>query len=479
MVALAVSLAALLLIARPLQLRLAQSRLAAELSLIAPPLRQALARAGQADGVTPRQLLTFLNQRLPPLTGRLLILKADGTILFDSRNQWLDHTISLPPPPRRRAELFNGQFVGPDGSRYIFAAAPLQDTSGDSPARLHAVLAAPLPAAALNFVRDLWGGFLIAGLIAVSVSLLLSLLIARSVAGPLRAIALATGAIARGDYTQTVPETGPDEVKQVARSINSMTGQIQAGRVAVQDFVSNVSHELKTPLTSIQGFSQALLEGATQDKNAQNRAAKIIYDEATRMRRLVEDLLDLARIDAGQLAIGKTPIDLATLLNAILTNLSHQAGSKNLKLIKTLDALPAVRGDGDRLTQVFTNLLDNAIKHTPPGGVIRVKGTLAVDPQIEDGTGRSGRRYACVTITDSGPGIPPGETSRVFERFYQLDKSRQKSRGVGLGLAIAHDIVKAHGGHIKAQNAAGQGTQIITWLPVSEADISTLISRRA
>jgi two-component system OmpR family sensor kinase len=313
---------------------------------------------------------------------------------------------------------------------------------------------------------------------------------------PLQRIAMAAGAVAAGDYAHRLQERGPPEVKRVAASFNVMVGQVESSQRAIRDFVSNVSHELKTPLTSIQGFSQAIMEGATQDEAAQRRAASIIHQEASRMARLVEDLLDLARIDSGQVVMHKTPLDLSQILSSTIEHLLPQAAQKQVELVNKLDKLPHVVGDGDRLAQVFTNLLDNALHHTPRGGRVTITSNLARGlprpRRVRPGSVRADVTTAPaargdfveISIADTGPGIPPDDLSRIFERFYQVDKSRQHGRGTGLGLAIAKEIIEAHGGYIRAQSGfakqseTGEGTKFTVILPLTEADASTLISSR-
>jgi two-component system sensor histidine kinase ResE len=208
------------------------------------------------------------------------------------------------------------------------------------------------------------------------------------------------------------------------------------------------------------------------------------------MSRLVEELLDLARIDSGQMAMPKTPLDLAQILTSTANRLLPQATQKEITLVKKWDELPTVIGDGDRLAQVFTNLLDNAVRHTPSGGRITIAGNLARDVlhprrmraglvQPDATTILSERGdFVEVSIADTGPGIPPDDLARIFERFYQIDKSRKRSRGTGLGLAIAKEIIEAHGGYLRAESVEGIGTKFVVLLPITEADRQTLVSPR-
>ena len=317
----------------------------------------------------------------------------------------------------------------------------------------------------------------------IGLAVILSRRLARSMADPLQSIAQAAEAVSIGDFDQIVVDKGPEEMKQVSQSVNSMVQHVQANQNAMRDFVANASHELKTPLTSIQGFAQALKDDAADDITSRQRAAEIIHSEATRMRRLIDDLLDLARIEAGQIIIGKSPVDITAILNLTLNSLSAQAESSRVTLRPKYDLLPNVVGDGDRLAQVLLNLIDNAIKHTPAGGSVTVQAEAVVRPPFKTRYSpadeiQTARQYVRIYIIDTGPGIEPADLPRIFERLYQVDKSRKRGQGMGLGLAIAYNIVQVHGGDITVESKLGQGTRFTVWLPTKEADVSTLISRR-
>ena len=303
-----------------------------------------------------------------------------------------------------------------------------------------------------------------AGLVALLASVVLAWLIARWVAAPLQRTAAAARAVAAGDYGQRLQPTGPDEAHSLAASFNEMVQQVQGSQQAMRDFVANVSHELKTPLTSIQGYAQALLDGAAVNPQ---HAAGVIHDEAERLGSLVQELLDLAKLDTGQAALDRKPVDLAAILAAIQERLSLKANQRGVALENYAKTVPTLIGDGDRLAQVFTNLIDNALKHTPAGGAVKLA------TELEPG-------WITVHVDDSGPGIPPNELSRIFERFYQLDKARSGSgpRGVGLGLAISKEIVQAHGGTIRAQSTVGHGSRFSVRLPIVRPGDETLARSR-
>jgi two-component system sensor histidine kinase ResE len=253
-----------------------------------------------------------------------------------------------------------------------------------------------------------------------------------------------------------VLESGPHEVRDLMRAFNAMLERVQSGQKSQRDFVANVSHELKTPLTAIQGFAQALMDGTAATQAEQHMAAEVIYNEAGRMHRLALDLLDLARLEAGTADLKISLVNIVSLLNSVVDKFKPMAAMAgiNLKLFLPKD-LPELMGDGDRLSQVFTNLVDNALKFTPRSGTITVRA-------IND------RGEVQVSVSDTGRGIRTDAIPHIFDRFYQANELREngEKRGAGLGLAIVHDIVVAHGGRISVRSALGRGTGFIVHLPL-------------
>jgi two-component system phosphate regulon sensor histidine kinase PhoR len=221
-----------------------------------------------------------------------------------------------------------------------------------------------------------------------------------------------------------------------------------------RDFVANVSHEFKTPLTAIQGFAETLLSGALDDKANRKRFVEIIREHARRLARLTDDLLKLSRIEAGRLELEIRPVRVEALVGGCVetTRLNAQARGLEIHVDLQKDA-PAVRGDGAQLGEVLQNLLDNAVQYTPAGGKIEVKA-------------RSNGQGVTFTVTDTGIGIPESDLERIFERFYRVDAARSREAGgTGLGLAIARHIVEAHGGRIWVESAIGQGSRFHFSIP--------------
>ena len=221
--------------------------------------------------------------------------------------------------------------------------------------------------------------------------------------------------------------------------------------------MANVSHDLKTPLTSIQGYSQAIIDGTEKKPE---HAAEIIHDEAGRLNRMVIELTDLARIQAGQLSMQMTTIDIGQIVYSVANRLAVVAENKQIELKVDTLQLPPILGDGDRLVQSLDNLIGNAIKYTHSGGTVEIQTTSNKD-NIE------------ISIHDTGIGLSQSDLPRIFERFYQVDKARGPSRGTGLGLAITNEIIQAHGGHITVQSMEKRGTTFKVFLPRNNADTIT------
>lgn len=315
------------------------------------------------------------------------------------------------------------------------------------------------PAASLGEIGgDLFPRLAFSGLVGVAAALVLGFVFSQSVAAPLRNIARAARSVARGNYRQRVPATGPREVRDLAANFNRMTEEVQRSQQTLRDFLANISHELKTPLTSIRGFSEAMLDGTIDDPAGIERSARIISDESNRVLRLVQELLDLSRIESGQVSMGQDDVDLHELFGHVREVFDLRAEDNGVRLEFLIEGRPHIRGDFDRLEQVMNNLLDNALRYTPRGGEVRV-----ASRDLQPGTLQ-------VTVSDTGRGIPSDELPHLFERFYRSKNStgdNSAGKGHGLGLAITREIVRAHGGEVWATSEEGRGTTFIFTLPVA------------
>ena len=295
----------------------------------------------------------------------------------------------------------------------------------------------------------------VAGIFALGLTLVVVALIVRAIIRPLRTMTTASEQMTRGEYNQRVPDAGNDEVGQLARSFNRMANEVSRAREHQRQFIANVSHDLKTPLTSILGFSQILLEKSSDTSALQQRAAQVINEEARRLQRLTIDLLDLSRLEAGQLPMKFAECDLSELAGKALLRYSEIPGNAAIRFNDNRAPGPLpIQGDQDRLMQILVNLLDNAVKFCGPGGSVTISTTRE-------------NRSALLTVANTGIGLSEEDLTRVFQRFYRTDHSRaMRTGGAGLGLAIVQEIVTAHGGNVRAHTDPDGWTRFTVSLPV-------------
>jgi two-component system phosphate regulon sensor histidine kinase PhoR len=271
-------------------------------------------------------------------------------------------------------------------------------------------------------------------------------------AAPVKALETTSGTLHANLSTGMSPAKKPSGAVVVLHDVTELR---RLERVR-QDFVANVSHEFKTPLTAIQGFAETLLGGALEDPKNNRRFLEIMRDHANRLARLTDDLLKLARIEAGKLELEFAPVGVIEFIERCAETALMKASRKQITLdIEIPPGLPAVLGDASLLRDVLQNLVDNAIQYTPPGGRIRV--SASADP-----------REAVITVADTGIGIPLVDQERIFERFYRVDAARSREAGgTGLGLSIAKHIVEAHGGRLWVESVVGEGSQFSFSIPLA------------
>lgn len=232
-----------------------------------------------------------------------------------------------------------------------------------------------------------------------------------------------------------------------------------------KDFVANVSHELRTPLTSIKGYVEALLDGAKDDPNMATHFLHIILTQSDRLNLIIEDLLELSRIESGRISFRIDAVDVHAVIDRALSTIKPLAEKKEHRLVISVNAvLPPAAGDEDRLVQVLTNLLDNAVKYTPAGGTITIAARKASAPGTSEPVGNT----IDLSVSDTGIGIPEPDRPRVFERFYRVDKARSRELGgTGLGLAIVKHIVEGHGGQVWVEANEPKGSRFVVRLPIN------------
>jgi two-component system OmpR family sensor kinase len=294
-----------------------------------------------------------------------------------------------------------------------------------------------------------------AALLAAVLSLALGIAVSRLLTAPLGRLTRAAQAVAGGDLSQRVEVQGRDEIGELGSAFNRMTASLAQAETLRKNLMADVAHELRTPLTVVQGNLQAILDGIYPLEMAQVAS---LYDETRLLTRLVDDLHDLALADAGQLRLERAPVDLAALVRAAADHFAPAAEAAGVALeLAVAEDVPEVAGDAGRLAQVLRNLLSNALRHTPPGGHVRVA--------LDRAAG-----WARLQVADSGSGIAPEDLPHVFDRFYRGDGDRRRAGGgAGLGLAIARQLVTAHGGRIEVASPPGDGATFTVLLPRAPA----------
>lgn len=285
-------------------------------------------------------------------------------------------------------------------------------------------------------------------------ALIVSLFVSRRVVTPIRQMMEASQRIAAGHYQERVEAAGTDELGQLAHTFNQMATTLEQTEAMRRDLIANVAHELRTPLASIKGYMEGILDGVLP---AEPDTYQQIYHEADRLQRLVNDLQELSRVEAGAFELVCRPLAIGKLIQQIASRLRPQFEEKEVSLTLNIPPnLPPVQADEDRLNQVLLNLVGNALQYTPAGGAV----TIAAKTQNQE---------LRITVSDTGLGLAAGHLPHLFNRFYRVDKSRSRAGGgSGIGLTIAKHLVEAHGGHIWAESAGeGHGSVFTFSLPLT------------
>jgi two-component system sensor histidine kinase BaeS len=325
-----------------------------------------------------------------------------------------------------------------DGTAYFFAAEPVEPGHPF-------VLLRPKSVTSSQWSPFAWA-LLIAALAGAALAGIAALLLARRIAGPVQRVAGAARTLAGGTHPEPVPVEGAAELRTLAVAFNDLAEQLARAREAERSFLLSVSHELKTPLTSIRGWAEALADGAVDAQDA----AETVAGEAARLERLVKDLLDLARMNRTDFSVHPTEIDLAEVAADAVRRYQQQASAFGVELLAVADDLAPAVADADRALQVVSNLVENALRLTPRGGEVRV----VTAPGM-------------LRVEDTGPGLRPEEKTRAFERFYLHERyGRERPVGTGLGLAIVKELTMAMGGSVEVASEPERLTSFTVRLPV-------------
>ncbi len=309
------------------------------------------------------------------------------------------------------------------------------------------------------------------------VSLIISLWIARSVSRPLKRLTEGAQAIAGGDFTYRLDATTNDEFSQVSRAFNEMSRRLNELDQLKKDFVSHVTHEIKTPLASMQETTELLLEGIPGPlSDKQKRLLELNLKSGRRLSSMIGNLLDLSRMEAGVMEYEFRSQDLVPLLQAAMEEFEVQAQEKKIQIrCSFCDPHLAVECDGDRIIQVVANLISNAIKFSAPMSTIEVRAEPSAEGPPPDGNPPSAPQrngLAVVSVSDSGPGVPDAEKARVFQKFHQARRPRISGQGAGLGLAICRTIIDAHRGMLWVEDNPAGGSTFRFTLPLGGSDES-------
>jgi signal transduction histidine kinase len=363
---------------------------------------------------------------------RIILTDSSGVVVADSQGELLgqqylpDDTQGMRFPPPWEGDSVGILYISPESS---------------------AVFPSPLSLSQAISRFLLWGA-----LLAAAVAFLITYFLSRRISAPVKALTLAARQLGQGDLSQRVQSKEKSEVGELARAFNSMAESLERNEKLRRNMIADIAHELRTPLSNLKGYLEAIADGMVKpDSNT----ICSLDEEASLLSRLVNDLHELSLAEASELKLDYQMKDIIKLLKRTIAVRQTQATAKGVSLSVDLPKkLPPVNVDTHRISQVLLNLIDNAITHTPKGGIITIA-ARKLDNWLE------------ISVKDTGEGIPAKDLPNVFERFYRVDKSRTRATGgAGLGLSIAKSLVEAHGGKIEVQSEEGKGSRFSFTLPV-------------
>jgi two-component system, OmpR family, sensor kinase len=379
-----------------------------------------------------RQVALLANEDLHPSAGPL------GRFLATQ-----DERLSVLPRRQARLLLPSGSAgrITVHGRDYLYAT----QTSGPD-----AVILLRTAGSVSSDTRPFWFALAATGALGCLLAAAVAALLARGIAGPVARVARASSRLAAGESPQQLPIAGARELRELAQSFNTMAGQLRRARGAERSFLLSVSHELKTPLTAIRGYAEGLEEGVLTPEHA----AKVIRTEAARLERLIADLLHLARLNRQRFDIHPTTVDLVEIARESAARHAARARELGVQLHLEERSTAPANADPDRLLQALSNLVENALRCTPPGGRVTLSATAGK-----------------LTVTDTGPGIARDEIPRAFERFFLYRRyNGDRPVGTGLGLAIVRDLAQAMGGDVEVGSPPGAGAAFTIQLPLPQAE---------
>jgi signal transduction histidine kinase len=415
---------------------------------------------------TPRLIYPrFGNAQLGPVFTGLLIAIADPSV---QKGDFARISKAVVDARRNGHPTINEIGTsGPGATPRLFVVQPIFD-GGQSGARVVGVLIVIPRSVADNtvptFLQTIRLAILIVSASIAVLAALAAILFSRTITRPLARLTSAAHVLASGDYSARVTTNSQSELGELASTFNEMAARLEKDvdelrkqELLRRELIMNITHDLATPLTAIAGLGESLVDGVNQDHEDYEATGRIIARETLRLRRLVQDLHLMAKVEAGAMQPQPKVLRLAAIVDEALAVLAPEFERTNVEPRNNVAFdLPPVWADPDMLMRVFSNLCDNALRHTPSGGAVVIEA-------------RQQEKVLEIAVTDTGRGIPPEALSRVFDRFYRADSSRHATTGgSGLGLAIVQAIVEAHGGTIRAENAPQGGARIIFTIPIAE-----------
>ena len=355
---------------------------------------------------------------------------------------------------------------GSSRTDYMDVAAPITTLSGSAEYVVY-IIDNKQTVQSLN--AEVFSIIIEAVLIGFVIAIAISIIISRTLLSPIKGMTKAAEAMADGDFSRKINVDSRDEIGILAVTFNDMATQIETmleelkkAEILRREFVANVSHELRTPLTSIRSYAETISDTEGIPDQTQEEFLRVIINESDRMTKIVQDLLELSRMDSGAIKLTVEEFSIEQAMRDVYAAVALDAKKRDHKINLELEwRLPRIRGERARIEQVLMNIVSNALKYTPDGGKIDISCGSAGD-------------HVWIRVEDTGIGIPKGDLDRVFDRFYRVDKARtRESGGTGLGLSIAEEIVSLHGGEITIESEPGVGTYVTVLLPIKgpeEAD---------
>ena len=369
---------------------------------------------------------------------RIILVAVNGTVVGDSKRELLGANYTDSSNDALEMSLVRGGVNEVLGHAYITADPATE----------------PYVTPFLKLSSSINRSLLLGGSLAIGIALLLTFVLSRRMTSPIEVLAKAARRLGHGDLSQRVRLQGESEVTALAEAFNSMAADLEYAEQLRRNMVADVAHELRTPLSNIQGYLEAIRDGVVESDAA---AIRSLSEETYLLSRLVNELQELSLAEAGELKLVYQAEDITNLVKQAVTPWQPQLTAGEISLSLELpDNLPLVTIDWQRVNEVLHNLLKNAVAHTPKGGAINVA------------AGAKGK-WVEVSVSDTGEGIPAEDLPHIFERFYRVDKSRARATGgSGLGLTIAKRLIEAHGGTIAVQSKLGEGSRFSFTLPVAE-----------